>query len=725
MTNAQPAGIHPDHRLPQPSTLVLANRPLRPDTDMTRLSVFADDRWILTPAVFEDHDRGLSLNFLLVPARFCTSAKHVIWQQLNHPEPPGLSDMPARRPSVSTIASRFRALAAFLHWLHAHGSSRLADVTMADLDAYLGDLQSAGLSAGVLAERVHEVRRLWAWRHLLPADDRLPDDPPWQGDETGTLTGRQRLDLENRTPRIHPTTMDRLLGWALRFVEVFADDIHAASRDYLELHLRSEKTRRRSERRQLRRRGQLQSELQAFLDKLRATGQPLPGRILPDGRHSVAWEHLGRMLDCWGHALLPLRRMVEASGIPIADAAYLSTPVTGRLQGHPWRDRPIAYHEAEWLLQHLSTACFIVIAYLSGMRPGEVLTLRRGCVRYDPAAGLWLLSGRKWKGAVDEHGAKLAEGQERTDPWVVVEPVARAVAVLERLHDQPLLFPTSLLTSHKTTIRAGGRLGKARTPQVITQDLARFVAWVNDYCASTGRDGEQIPPEPAGRPLTASRLRRTLAWFIVRRPRGLVAGAIQYGHVKVQITLGYSGTYASGFPDAHAFETWLLRLEQLADDAQRLDDGEHVSGPAADAYRQRVTEANRRFAGRTLTSTRQARLLLANPTLQLFPAKGMTCVFEQATAKCQLKPAGDDSRRTPDLDDCQPGCQNIARTDHDIAELRQQARELQALVGDPLSPAPRHQRERHQLERLGAIIDEHEQTRPESARSDQRREQGR
>jgi integrase len=437
MTSAQPAGIHPDHRLPQPNTLVLANRPLRPDTDMTRLSVFADDRWILTPAVFEDHDRGLSLNFTLVPARFRTSAKHVIWQQLNHPEPPGLSDMPARRPSVSTIASRFRALAAFLHWLHAHGTSRLADVTMADLDAYLGDLQSAGLSAGVLAERVHEVRRLWTWRQLLPADDRLPDDPPWQGDETGTLTGRQRLDLEN------PTTMDRLLGWALRFVEVFADDIHAASRDYLELHLRSEKTRRRSERRQLRRRGQLQSELQAFLDKLRATGQPLPGRILPDGRHSVAWEHLGRMLDCWGHALLPLRRMVEASGIPIADAAYLSTPVTGRLQGHPWRDRSIAYHEAEWLLQHLSTACFIVIAYLSGMRPGEVLTLRRGCVRYDPAAGLWLLSGRNWKGAVDEHGAKLAEGQERTDPWVVVEPVARAVAVLERLHDQPLLFPTS------------------------------------------------------------------------------------------------------------------------------------------------------------------------------------------------------------------------------------------------------------------------------------------
>ena len=27
--------------------------------------------------------------------------------------------------------------------------------------------------------------------------------------------------------------------------------------------------------------------------------------------------------------------------------------------------------------QHLVTACFVVIAYLSGMRPGEVLSLER------------------------------------------------------------------------------------------------------------------------------------------------------------------------------------------------------------------------------------------------------------------------------------------------------------------------------------------------------------
>jgi hypothetical protein len=73
-------------------------------------------------------------------------------------------------------------------------------------------------------------------------------------------------------------------------------------------------------------------------------------------------------------------------------------------------------------------------------------------------------------------------------------------------------------------------------PQDVAEAIARFVAWVNADCQANQRHHEQIPPDPSGRPLAPSRLRRTLAWFIVRRPRGLVAGAIQYGHVQVQVT---------------------------------------------------------------------------------------------------------------------------------------------------------------------------------------------
>ncbi|MFE1986743.1 hypothetical protein [Streptomyces mirabilis] len=152
-------------------------------------------------------------------------------------------------------------------------------------------------------------------------------------------------------------------------------------------------------------------------------------------------------------------------------------------------------------------------------------------------------------------------------------------------------------------------------------------------------------------------------------------------------------------------------MKQLTDAEYRLREGEHVSGPAAPAYTQRVHQISQQFAGRVLTSTRQARDLLDNHALQIHEEKGVTCVFDPTKAKCRL--GGENSRRPPDLTDCQPGCQNIARTDLDIAILRNQAAELEELVNDPLSPGPRRERERHQIARLTQIIDDHDHTRPE------------
>jgi hypothetical protein len=197
----------------------------------------------------------------------------------------------------------------------------------------------------------------------------------------------------------------------------------------------------------------------------------------------------------------------------------------------------------------------------------------------------------------------------------------------------------------------------------------------------------------------------------VRRPRGLVAAAIQYGHVHVQLTLGYSGTYASGFPDEHAFEEWLLRIETIAEDEGRLAAGEHVSGPAADVYRHRVNAAHAKFAGRVLTAA-AARDTLANPLLQIYPGRAMTCVLDPAKALCQLFHDEKDARRTPDQFDCRPNCQNIAYTDRDIEELAAQARELRDLAGHHLAPSPRHRRERAEQRRLESIITAHAKGRP-------------
>ena len=89
----------------------------------------------------------------------------------------------------------------------------------------------------------------------------------------------------------------------------------------------------------------------------------------------------------------------------------------------------------------------------------------------------------------------------------------------------------------------------------------------------------------------------------------------------------------------------------------------------------------------------------------------MTCVFNAATALCELVPSTDDARHTPDTDDCRPNCRNIARTDADIDDIRAEAADLRAVVDDPASPPLRLARERQRLDRLQATIAEHERGR--------------
>lgn len=140
-----------------------------------------------------------------------------------------------------------------------------------------------------------------------------------------------------------------------------------------------------------------------------------------------------------------------------------------------------------------------------------------------------------------------------------------------------------------------------------------------------------------------------------------------------------------------------------------------MSGPAAAGYQRRVGEVNARFAGRIVHTARQARQLIADPALQVFPGHGMHCVFNPATALCQLRD-GNDHRATPDVEDCQPRCPNIARTDADIAVLRADLDHLDRILNGPLAPAPRHARDQTRADRLRVLVARHDQhqTEPES-----------
>ncbi|WP_251059657.1 hypothetical protein [Streptomyces sp. ISL-21] len=693
---------------------MLLNRDLRPGTDTSRLSRFREDQWDLSPAVFEDHARAVTLNFVQIPAGLRTTAKYYVWQLLNHTEPRTVRSAGGARIAVLTVSHLFVNYLRFvLQWFAEQGVTALSQVTQELLDNYLDALIDDAVPLDRCYRRLTEVRRLWAYRNTLPAGMRLPGAPPWAGEDTHDLLGRTRGDRENRTRRIGEATMQMLLRWAIRFVEDFADDILTAHDEQLELHARMPEQRRATGTQAVpddprHRPGELKQRIAAYLDDLREHGEALPGARDENGELKIRWRHLAAILDCSGALRTsPTGRMVIESGLPIGEHTYLRSPITGGLDAQPWRHDRIRYEEAPRLARLLSTACFVIVSYLSGARVGEVLNLRRGCITHDEASGLWLMSGLYFKGAEDDKGNKIPEGRPRPDPWVVIEVVAHAVDMLERLHPHPLLFPRSIEPHYRQRWENQKRQGAARSHHTISNDLAAFVDWVNAHCAHVGRT-DSIPDDGRGK-LAPSRFRRTLAWFIRRRPRGLIAASIQYGHAHTRMLQGYAGAYESGFPDEYAFEDWLFRLEGLAEDEEALNAGENVSGPAAEAYRYRVAAANREFAGRVLTSDRQARDLAGNPLLQIHHGEGMTCVFNPATAACQVRGSADDPMVTPDLDDCRPKCPNLARTDRDIEHVSQRAEELAEIVADPLAPPLRHARERHELARLERIIDTHRQ----------------
>ncbi len=195
-----PAVLAAADNQPEAGTPVLLNRPIRPGTDPAVLSVFGDDRWELTPALFEEHVAATSLNFATIPAALRTTAKNYVWQLLNCPDPPALRRFSSTRLSVRTVVNGFPSLTSFLVWLDVRGITTLPGVGPADLDSYLSDLLHSGLSRDTLGDRITAVRRLWAWRERLPAGDRLPAAPPWRGEDSDATT-RQTRPRRGSRPR--------------------------------------------------------------------------------------------------------------------------------------------------------------------------------------------------------------------------------------------------------------------------------------------------------------------------------------------------------------------------------------------------------------------------------------------------------------------------------------------------------------------------------------------
>ncbi|MCQ9179247.1 site-specific integrase [Streptomyces sp. IBSBF 2953] len=690
------------HRLAD--VVVLRARPLWHGIDPVSLSRFADWTWSLAEAQPDQHTQPVMLYWSTFPSVLVDDFKVFTLAVLDCPYPPLLSRITGLdRASVATVLLWFKRLRVFATWLRHRGIARLRDVTDHDLDRYLDHVRAIQASTNTRRQLLNAVRAIWAYAPQLPSEHRMSVTVPWQGRSPGELTEDIKTGRGNKTPRIEAATMTALLDWALRIVEDIGPDVRDAWREFRQLYTGTHLSHRRYD-------GLPQAErMKLFLQAAQEEGRELPGD--PERPGAIGFKYVACLVG------LPAlsdylsgasRSLAEAAGLPVAEDFFIGR-ITGRIDGRPWRERPLTVSELPALVWVVTAACFVIVSYLSGMRPGEVANLRRGCRAEDVESGELLLLGHRGKG-YDRNAAETQRPPAR--PWAVVSPVHQAIALLESLHETDLLFPTRLPGSGGRKSRAGARTWDTKK---INTELKRLQDWVNSTFTSASGTAA-VPPDPV-KHLHASRFRRTLAYFIVRRPRGLIAAALQYGHLKTKVTLNYAANDDDSWLDDVAVERLEMVLEQSEDDWTRLEEEhEHVSGPAAAEYRGRTAGAAA-FLGRTVRAQASVSRLLAQTDTDIHHGEAMTCVHRAETAVCRKEklllglPADDG----PDESLCRSTCVNLAYTDRDIAEHRTRLPVLMTEARDPMTPRPRRDRAAAQADQIRAVIEQHETSRPGEA----------
>ncbi|GCE40847.1 hypothetical protein Rhow_004490 [Rhodococcus wratislaviensis] len=670
---------------------MLQARTLREGIDLADTSRYGDDVWVLDPAQTQSHYKALILNFIALPESYRPVAKQMYFAMLSGELPPG-----EKRPEIVTIRGSMIEVKRFFGWLTQHFGDQsppppLTALTTTDLQQYRHHLTKTRRPA-LVAVSCAGVRYLWRYRHVL--DDHLSFDPVRAID--GWSIPHRLKEAENRTDRIPEQVLGPLITWSLRFIDDFAPDIVAAHQIWL---------RHRNQPRRAHTNTGARAALNELLNDYIDRGRPLPGRngalhlkyLARLAGVSLTTVHAGS--DAIAHA-------VELVGI--CESSTFDLDIAGTLEGRPWIDAistsHITHDGLATLARMLHNSCYIIVSYLSGMRDSEIKHLSRGCIRTrrDPDGNIyrWTIHSTAFKG-------EPTEGAPAT--WTVSATVARAVTVLEQIQppSQDLLFAA---LPHSP----GGKtpVGRALPTGSTLRQLNDFRDWINAYCTRTGRI--DAIPDVDGQPwkFRTSQFRRTLAWFIARRPGGSIAGAIQYRHMSIQMFEGYAGTSDSGFRAEVEAEMALARGEHLLTvvEAHKHTD---FSGPAAEEAAHRLTEfgAQANFAGVIVTDPRRLSRLMNKHDPAIYPGTYANCVFNPDKALC-TRTHNSHGTPQPTLTDCKPlDCRNVALTEDNLTALTE---ELTTLLGEldarPPLPPLLHQRLTTRAETLTTFIARHDRT---------------
>ncbi|WP_200263399.1 hypothetical protein [Streptomyces sp. HSG2] len=559
---------------------------------------------------------------------------------------------------ATAAAGELRVFIAVMNDLREMGAPRLAAVGRTHLNAVL---------TRWMASPGNAVRNITLLKHLAAHGPFLSQDRlnvlPWNGRSAYAVAGVRRIKGENATPRIPEEVLAPLLRTALFYVEKASGDVLAAQREVSALEA--------ARKGQNLGHGQARERVLAFVSERRAAGRGIPAlpretahtvpdAVTVDGVPQSPNHRLVSLLSGCGNSA-HLRPLMAQAGEDIGyEEGGLDTPMSEwPTTGRPWRPRLSPFTLANEL-SFLRTACWIVIAYLSGMRDVEVRELDRDCATTETGADgrpRYKLRGRVYKGKDRKLSGDEAE-------WVVLDVVHRAVAVLREINDDP---------GHLFGYDGGGHNG-----YVLLSNMPRRIRAFRDHLndlfstadelyiplTTTPPDAhspdeedevEEDAPEHTALPwaFDTRQFRRSLAWHIAHQPFGVVAGARQYKHAAITMFEGYAGTSASGFADEVAAEEAVAKLDYVEDLYHDWNEGGRSAGGAAQRIEAEFDRIRRELGDLpgAVASPSRLRTLLQHLTKTLHPGILNDCFYQAETAVCRkrAKPLG---RPVPMLDMC-------------------------------------------------------------------------
>ncbi|MER6170691.1 hypothetical protein [Streptosporangium sp. NPDC001681] len=670
---------------------------------------FADLEWDFTPFVPRTVKDAMIRFDRLPDGPAQLAAREYFYSRINRAVPNRHRPRAGTRPmKITWVNQEFNRYVMIVEALAELGVTRLAEATQEHLDvvlrAWLTEMKKPRESRTVpvtdrryrshnkrarqeqpaepikprtVGTRISTIKHMAAHRRFISGDALTFD--PWPGRPALHVAQHPGDDEENDTPRIPEVIMAPLLKAAVFYVTTASVDITAALRELERLDAADEA-------RPKLRAGEVEQRIRAFIDLRRRQGRGIPA--LPSRSRARAPEapvvdgviqapnytlvfQLSEVGQAWHCQPLILQAGAELG----YEDGGLDTPISVWPDtGQPWRprlSRPTLRNE----IYMLRIACWIVIAYLSGMRDTEVRELRRDCAfttEGHDGRTRYKLHGRVFK------GRKLS-GEE--DEWVVLDVVHQAVKVLLEINDDP---------THLFGYRS--KLGHYTLLDTVPALLDDFRDHLNTLPLTS--DEPLIPPDGEHDwRFTTRQFRRTLAWHLAHQPFGVVAGARQYKHAKIAMFEGYAGTSASGFAAEVAAEEAVAMLDYLEELYLDWDTGQGAAGGAAariNAEFDRIRRELGDLPGVVGNPTR-LRTMLTHLAKTLHPGVLNDCFFQAATAVC-VKRAKIIGRPVPQHNMCLR-CPNARRSSVHLPRLvaaRGQALEFQAACAHA-GPVPQPQ----------------------------------